>query len=109
MGVVAEISDDVVVMYAGQTVEKGSVATIFSDPVHPYTRGLISSMPRLDSVPKSRLPAIAGQVPSPHNYPRTCRFANRCAYADEGCRNDAPALERFAEGHDVRCFKAGKI
>ena len=109
MGVVAEMSDDVVVMYAGQIVEKGPVDTIFAKPVHPYTRGLISSMPQLDSKPKSELPSIPGQVPSPHDYPATCRFANRCIYADDFCVGNAPSLEQFAEGHQVRCFKAGKV
>jgi len=125
MGVVAEMSDDVVVMYAGQIVESGPVGAIFADPVHPYTRGLIESMPLLDSVPKSHLPTIQGQVPSPHDYPATCRFANRCAWADDQCRNAAPRLEPFPErggvpalaeasakeegGRMVRCFKAGTI
>ncbi len=113
MGVVAEISDEVVVMYAGQVVEHASVEAIFKKPVHPYTRGLIASMPQLDSVAKSALPSIQGQVPSPHDYPATCRFANRCAYADDHCRNNTPPLETFAatDGgeHLVRCFKAGKI
>ena len=77
--------------------------------IHPYTKGLISSMPQLDSKPKSHLPSIAGQVPSPHNYPATCRFANRCDHADEHCVGNAPSLEAYAEGHLVRCFKAGKI
>ncbi len=114
MGVVAEISDEVVVMYAGQVVEKASVGTIFARPAHPYTRGLIASMPQLDSTPKSILPSIAGQVPSPRDYPATCRFANRCEHADERCGGKAPALESFAgsapgEEHLVRCFKAGRI
>lgn len=115
MGVVAEMSDDVVVMYAGQVVEKGSVETIFARPLHPYTRGLISSMPQLDSVPKSHLPTIAGQVPSPRDYPATCRFANRCDYADDYCVGHLPSLEDFSgmggdsPEHKVRCFKAGKI
>jgi peptide/nickel transport system ATP-binding protein len=113
MGVVAEISDDVAVMYAGQIVESGSVGKIFADPVHPYTRGLIASMPQLDSRPKSVLPSIPGVVPSPHDYPATCRFAGRCAYADDHCASNAPALEAFgtpgAERHMVRCFKAGKV
>ncbi len=109
MGVVAEMSDEVVVMYAGQVVETASVGTIFASPVHPYTRGLIGSMPQLDSRPKSVLPSIGGQVPSPRDYPATCRFANRCDHADEHCVGNAPSLEAYAEGHLVRCFKAGKI
>lgn len=109
MGVVAELADDVVVMYAGQVVESGPVNSIFASPCHPYTRGLISSMPRLDSEPKSKLPSIQGYVPSPHAYPSTCRFANRCPYADDHCRSETPVLESVAEGHAVRCFKSGRL
>jgi len=115
MGVVAEISDEVAVMYAGQIVERASVGAIFARPVHPYTKGLIASMPQLDSEPKSVLPSIAGQVPSPHDYPATCRFANRCEFADEHCVGHAPSLESYdASGgapgeHLVRCFKAGRV
>jgi peptide/nickel transport system ATP-binding protein len=109
MGVVAEMSDDVAVMYAGQIVEQGPVGDIFASPVHPYTQGLISSMPLLNSIPKSKLPTIKGQVPSPMDYPSTCRFAARCAYADDHCKNNTPSLDTFAEGHYVRCFKAGKL
>ncbi len=109
MGVVAEISDDVVVMYAGQIVETGAVLDVFKNPIHPYTKGLIRSMPLLDSVPKTELPTIHGQVPSPHNYPATCRFANRCPHADESCRANTPALEDFSPGRKVRCFKAGRV
>jgi peptide/nickel transport system ATP-binding protein len=109
MGVVAEISDEVAVMYAGQIVERGPVGKIFAAPAHPYTRGLIASMPSLESSPKSVLPSIAGQVPSPRDYPATCRFADRCDYADEQCRLSSPALENSGEERLVRCFKAGKI
>jgi len=117
MGVVAEISDEVVVMYAGQVVEVASVGSIFASPVHPYTRGLIRSMPQLDSRPKSVLPSIPGQVPSPRDYPKSCRFANRCDYADAHCVENAPFLEDYAapgvpspaQPHLVRCFKAGTI
>ena len=109
MGVVAEISDYVAVMYAGQIVEKGSVHTIFKKPLHPYTIGLISSMPQMSSVPKSRLPSIPGNVPSPANYPATCRFAGRCVYADDYCRGNKPELIEFEAGHFVRCHKAGGL
>jgi oligopeptide/dipeptide ABC transporter ATP-binding protein len=119
MGVVAEMSDEVTVMYAGQVVESGPVRDIFSSPLHPYTVGLIGSMPRLDSRPKTRLPAIPGSVPSPRAYPATCRFAARCGLADERCRTRAPALEPVAAGpggaaswgsppRTVRCFKPGQ-
>lgn len=104
MGVVAELADDVAVMYAGQVVETGPVAEVFRRPRHPYTRGLIASMPRLDSSPKSRLPAIAGTVPAARDYPATCRFANRCPRADEPCLTRKPPLDDVAPGHAVRCF-----
>jgi peptide/nickel transport system ATP-binding protein len=111
MGVVAEIADAVTVMYAGQVVESGPVEAVFSGPLHPYTVGLIRSMPRLDSTPKTRLPSIQGYVPSPHAYPATCRFAARCDLADERCRTNAPELERAGHGEadgTVRCFKPGR-
>jgi peptide/nickel transport system ATP-binding protein len=109
MGVVAEMSDDVVVMYAGQIVESAPVAAIFAAPFHPYTRGLISSMPQLGSVPKSVLPTIPGSVPSPQAYPSNCRFAQRCGFAEDHCRQSAPTLDKIQEGHYARCFKAGKV
>jgi peptide/nickel transport system ATP-binding protein len=108
MGVVAEISDEVTVMYAGQIVESGPVAAIFGAPLHPYTRGLIRSMPRLSSVPKAQLPTIPGTVPGPHAYAATCRFAARCPLADAYCRANSPRLEVKGEGHAARCFKAGQ-
>jgi len=109
MGVVAEVSDDVVVMYAGQIVEKGPVNIIFKKQMHPYTIGLIASMPLLSSVPKTVLPSIAGSVPAPMDYPVTCRFAERCRYADEFCRTHTPTLDKISDGHYVRCFKAGAL
>lgn len=109
MGVVAEVSDYVSVMYAGQIVESGPVSMIFNHPAHPYTRGLISSMPRLDSKPKTRLPYIKGSVPTPRAYPPTCRFAERCEYATDYCRGHKPSLEEFGEEHLVRCFRAKEI
>lgn len=109
MGVVAEVSDDVVVMYAGQIVETGPVETIFYSPQHPYTKGLISSMPHLGTEPKTPLPTIKGNVPAPSAYPETCRFANRCDYANDHCRSNTPVLEDYAEGHQVRCFRKGEI
>jgi peptide/nickel transport system ATP-binding protein len=108
MGVVAQIAHDVAVMYAGWIVEKGPVGEIFKAPLHPYTRGLIASMPSLGSEPKTRLPSIKGQVPSPADYPACCRFADRCDLADGHCRSAAPELHEEAPGHFARCFKAGQ-
>jgi peptide/nickel transport system ATP-binding protein len=108
MGVVAQIAHDVAVMYAGWIVEKGPVEEIFASPLHPYTRGLIASMPSLISEPKARLPSIKGQVPSPADYPSCCRFADRCELADDHCRSAAPELREEAPGRFARCFKAGQ-
>ena len=109
MGVVAEVSDIVAVMYAGQIVETAAVHTIFKNPRHPYTRGLIASMPKMNSEPKTRLPYIQGAVPSPKAYPATCRFAERCSYADDYCRSNTPVLEEIQDGHLIRCFKSKEL
>jgi oligopeptide/dipeptide ABC transporter ATP-binding protein len=91
LGVVAQIADRVVVMYAGQIIEQGEVDAIFSRPRHPYTEGLLRSIPRVTrKVP--RLAAIAGSVPSAKRWPRGCRFHPRCPHAWERCREDAPPL-----------------
>ncbi len=109
MGVVAEVSDIVAVMYAGQIVETADVNTIFKNPRHPYTRGLIASMPKMNSKPKSRLPYIEGAVPSPRAYPATCRFAERCSLATDYCRSNTPILEEMEPGHLIRCFRSKEI
>jgi len=109
MGVVAEVSDRVAVMYAGQVVESADVVTIFKNPRHPYTRGLIASMPKLDSKPKTRLPYIEGSVPTPRAYPATCRFADRCSYATDYCRSNSPVLEDIEPNHRIRCFRAREL
>lgn len=107
MGVVAEVSDCVAVMYAGQVVEYGEVREIFYKPKHPYTKGLIESMPTLISTPKSRLPSISGSVPSPKDFPNYCRFYNRCPKAESRCRELIPELRTLSNGHRVRCILAG--
>ena len=109
MGVVAEVSDDVAVMYAGQIVETSDVVTIFTNPSHPYTQGLIASMPKMDSVPKTHLPYIEGVVPSPRLYPATCRFAERCPHATDYCRTHTPMLEEMEPNHLIRCFRYKEI
>lgn len=109
MGVVAEVSDEVAVMYAGQIVEKGDTETIFNNPRHPYTRGLIGSIPSLNSKPKTRLNSISGNVPAPATYPSTCRFAQRCEYAKDFCSKDVPKLNTLSNNHKVRCLRAGEI
>jgi len=105
LGVVAEVCDRVVVMYAGQVVETGDVNEIFADPRHPYTRGLLDSLPSIDN-PGQRLRSIPGTVPSPIAWPQTCRFMDRCRLAGEGC--DVPqALVDLGPGRAARCWRAG--
>nr|WP_246233319.1 ABC transporter ATP-binding protein [Aurantimonas aggregata] len=105
LGVVAEIADDVAVMYAGKVVERGSVGDIFDDPQHPYTLGLMGSMPRIDEE-TDRLVAIDGMVPPPFRLPQGCRFNPRCPFADDVCRSEQPQLTALDEGHLVACHKA---
>ena len=102
LNVVADVADDVIVMYAGQIVERGSVLEVFEQPKHPYTRGLLAAMPTLDGDTSGDLPTIRGVVPSIANRPSGCRFHNRCEFAHERCRLEAPAVYRV-EGQDVRC------
>src|SRR5690606_13355054 len=109
LGVVAELCDEVAVMYAGRVVERGSVHQLFETPRHPYTQGLISSVPLLDTPAKSRLHTIEGVVPGIHELPPGCRFANRCPHADDGCRALAPALEASAVRHEVACHHWRRI
>ncbi|ETR74733.1 peptide ABC transporter ATP-binding protein [Afipia sp. P52-10] len=105
LGVIAEIADEVVVMYAGKIVESGPVRDLFSDPQHPYTIGLLGSIARMD-VERSRLATIEGVVPSAHNQPSGCRFAPRCPFADHRCHFDPPPLREIASTHRVACWKA---
>jgi len=102
LGVIAETVDRVAVMYAGQIVECASVESIFDNPLHPYTVGLLGSIPRLNSM-KRRLNVIEGTVPSPLNMPNGCRFSPRCSRATSDCSAHAPDLLEAAVGHQVRC------
>jgi peptide/nickel transport system ATP-binding protein len=105
MGVVAEVTQRVVVMYAGKVVEEASVEQLFDNPRHPYTQGLIRSIPRLDRVgAKQRLEAISGTVPSLLNPPVGCRFAARCKFARPECVSARPPLREIAPGHKVACI-----
>ncbi len=106
MGVVAEVTQRVVVMYAGKVVEEAPVEELFGNPRHPYTQGLIRSIPRIDrdAVHKTRLEAIAGTVPSLLNLPRGCRFAARCRFAQPACIEAEPPLREVAPGHKVACI-----
>lgn len=105
LGVVAEVADEVAVMYAGRVVETAPVAALFSDPRHPYTKGLLESLPSR-SMRGARLPMIEGAVPAPEKYPAGCRFAPRCARASDMCSASAPFLikgqvRRFACHHPL--------
>jgi len=105
-GVVAELCEEVLVMYASRVVETGSVQQLFNNPLHPYTRGLLHSIPRLGSS-KERLHVIEGNVPSAVNLPEGCRFAGRCPEADAHCRQEQPELVVYEAGHEAACWKVG--
>ncbi len=106
MGVVAETAERVAVMYAGRVVEEAPVDELFARPLHPYTQGLIRSIPRLDptSGKKRRLEAIAGTVPSLLDPPPGCRFAPRCTFARAGCTRAVPGLRSIDGDHKVACI-----
>jgi len=105
LGVVAEMADDVAVMYAGQIVERAPVGTLFARPEHPYTVGLLGSIPQLDRK-RDRLPSIDGRVPDMAHPPEGCRFAARCPFVEPACRTAIPPLVEVAPGHLSRCRRA---
>jgi len=105
LGVVAELAHDVAVMYAGRIVEKASVAQVFETPQHPYTIGLLGSIPRLH-LDQERLPAIEGQVPTPMAMPSGCRFSPRCPFATPRCREEDPPLLEVSPGQEAACWYA---
>jgi len=105
LGVVAEVCDEVAVMYAGQIVERANVDDLFSAPQHPYTVGLLGSIPRLDRR-AAHLATIEGMVPNMANPPAGCRFAARCPFVSEPCRAAPPPLVEVSPGHLSRCIKA---
>jgi oligopeptide/dipeptide ABC transporter ATP-binding protein len=104
LGVVAEMADRVLVMYAGQVVEEASVQALFSMPQHPYTVGLLGAIPSLGGR-HQRLAAIEGMVPAPDAQPPGCRFAPRCPFADERCARETPPLIDVGAGHRSRCWR----
>ena len=104
LGVVAEIADRVAVMYAGRIVEEAPVDALFGDPQHPYTLGLLASMPGVGG-DEEELSAIEGMVPSPYAQPSGCRFNPRCPFAIERCRSEMPALSEAKPGHRVACWR----
>ena len=110
LGVIHEMADEVAVMYCGQIVEKADAKTIFHDGVysHPYTEGLMISIPRLNTPKGKRLEAIPGAVPNPLYLPQGCKFAPRCKYCTQKCREAEPPLQEVEPNHFVRCFYAEK-
>jgi peptide/nickel transport system ATP-binding protein len=105
LGVVAEVADDVMVMYAGRVVESGPVKTLFDDPQHPYTIGLMGSMPSIGPR-EGRLATINGRVPTPAEMPSGCRFAGRCPFVIQQCRDARPPLLELSPGHFAACIRA---
>lgn len=102
LGVVAEMADRVVVMYAGQVVENGSGDQVFRTPLHPYTRALLASVPSVDEE-KQTLYSIPGTVPNAAHFLVGCRFADRCEHVQTSCRQSMPELRELSQGHFVRC------
>jgi len=105
LGVIAELADDVIVMYAGKVVERCAVPRLFAEPQHPYTIGLLGSIPRLD-LEQERLSAIEGFVPDAAAMPEGCRFHPRCPFSIEKCRQEEPALAEIAPNHFAACWRA---
>ena len=105
LGVIAEMADDVVVMYLGRVVEEGSVDDIFHAPKHPYTRALLRSIPTVQSPPRRMLPTISGSIPHPYNRPSGCPFHTRCPEFMPGlCDQYEPALMPVAAHQEAACF-----
>ncbi len=109
LGVVAEVADFVVVMYAGHIVEYADVVTLFENPAHPYTIGLFRSLPDIGAERGGRLPTIDGMVPSPFEFPSGCRFRTRCAFATERCSLEVPAMKDLGGGHLAACHYTQEV
>jgi len=107
LGVIAEVAERVVVMYAGRVAEYADVGPLFNSPLHPYTVGLLQSIPRLGRR-RERLKVIPGNVPNPLKFPPACRFHPRCPIAIDKCRAEEPDLEELSRGHYVRCWRPGE-
>ena len=108
MGVIAEMSDEVAVMYLGQIVEKAPVWELFENPSHPYTQALIKSIPKIEEEAKDRLNSISGNVPDPYNLPKGCKFHPRCeSFIPDVCDKRKPSLIKHMKNHEVRCFLYG--
>lgn len=109
LGVVSEVCTRVIVMYLGQVIEEADVDTLFTQPLHPYTKGLLQSIPKLDGDRQKKLYTIKGVVPSLDKIPKGCRFAARCPFADSKCLEAAPVLESVRDKHNVRCWHHEQI
>ena len=105
LGVIAELCDKAVVMYAGRIIEQAEINDLFDHPRHPYTHGLLKAIPRLENPMKETLSTIPGMVPSLFQLPTGCRFQNRCEHVIDICREQVPQLEEEQNGHLVRCFR----
>ena len=105
LGVIAELCDRVLVMYAGRIIEQAEINDLFDRPRHPYTHGLLRAIPRLERPAKETLDTIPGMVPSLFQLPYGCRFQNRCEHVESICREKVPQLEETRAGHLVRCFR----
>ncbi|MDD5636589.1 MAG: ABC transporter ATP-binding protein [Atribacterota bacterium] len=108
LGVIAEIADRIAVMYAGKIVEYADTRSIFFSPLHPYTFGLLTSIPRLD-LDLEKLESIPGIVPDPLHFPLGCKFHPRCIFATEKCKKEEPLLERIEDNHMIRCWYVDRV
>lgn len=104
LGVIAEMAQKVVVMYAGKIMEQAEVNEIFENPLNPYTQGLLDSLPKMETAHKQKLNTIPGIVPGLYNLPQGCKFSPRCRYVKEQCRQSEPALVEVKDGHWSRCW-----
>jgi peptide/nickel transport system ATP-binding protein len=109
LGVVAETCQRVIVMYAGKVVEEAEICELFDRPLHPYTRGLMASIPRLKKAGARRLSEIPGIVPNLREPIAGCAFAPRCTLATDRCRTQAPTLQAKGADHRVACFEADRV
>ena len=105
LGVIAELADEVLVMYSGRIVERATVERLFAQPQHPYTIGLLGSIPKLH-LEQDRLNAIEGQVPTPMSVVQGCHFTPRCPFARAKCSQDSPSLIALGDGHEAACWRA---
>ncbi|MBC8044713.1 MAG: ABC transporter ATP-binding protein [Rhizobacter sp.] len=108
LGVIAEVSDQVAVMYASKIVEYGTAAQVFANPLHPYTQGLLHSIPHIGEEIE-RLSVIEGSVPPATNYPKGCHFCTRCEYVIDQCWNEEPPLVEYEPGHTAACWRVGEL